>query len=77
LRSPRLCAKQKNIARGGAENAEDFFIVRVIFSLLFLTKNSFLQYFFNAEGAEGRKEQKFFKTLFPPIPRFPFFRVKK
>jgi hypothetical protein len=36
-----------------------------------------IQYFFNAENAEGRKELKFFNVRFPRIPRFPSFRVKK
>ncbi|MDR1924434.1 MAG: hypothetical protein LBQ66_08665, partial [Planctomycetaceae bacterium] len=38
------------------------------------TLKSNLQYFFNAEGAEGRKRRKFFQVRFPRIPRFPYFR---
>jgi hypothetical protein len=55
LRSLRLCAKQENISRRDAENAESFFIVRIIFSF----------FIFNAEVAEGRKERgNFLKFVF-------------
>jgi hypothetical protein len=50
---------------------------RGIYPPLESTLKSNLQYFFNAESAEGRKERKFFNVHFPRIPRFPSFRVKK
>jgi hypothetical protein len=77
---------KKYISRRGAENAEEEFYCENYFSFFIFNakqakirniQNSFLQYFFNAEGAEGRKERKFFKISFLPIPRFPSFRVKK